>query len=349
MKTKIGIILISNGFSGAERVVKELLEKSDASRYVLFVNNEIYKEYKSRELKVVNLGDVFNKNIIMRIIKLKNISKVVDEKIRSENISVINPVLEYSFLLSSFLRSDARIIPSLHGEEINNLSKKSKFLQNQIILRILKKSSKLISVSNVLTKNIPEKYKKKTIVIPNGVDLETFRPIKSIKQKKNTILFVGRFIGAKGIGEILSAAKQLPKYEFWFAGQGTLGKDINLPNTKNLGFKNSNKLAELYNQATICIFPSYVESFGLVGLEAMACSKAVIATPMGFSEYIENGKDGIIIPSKDEKAPKEAIVDLMENPAKRKEIEKNAKKKADKHSWDKIARQYLKVFRSVRK
>ena len=107
------------------------------------------------------------------------------------------------------------------------------------------------------------------------------------------------------------------------------------------------ELVKLYNQATICIFPSYRESFGLVGLEAMSCGRAVIATPLGFSEYIENGKDGIIIPAKDENALKNAIVDLMTNEKKRKMLEKNARKKALKYSWDKIARQCLNVFREV--
>jgi len=68
---------------------------------------------------------------------------------------------------------------------------------------------------------------------------------------------------------------------------------------------------------------------------------------LGFSEYIENGKDGIIIPAKDEKALKNAIINLMENTPKRKKLEKNARKKALKYSWSKVAKQYLKVFREV--
>jgi len=79
----------------------------------------------------------------------------------------------------------------------------------------------------------------------------------------------------------------------------------------------------------------------------MACGKAVIATPLGFSEYIENGKDGIIIPAKDEKSLKDAIVDLMTNEKKRKMLEKNARKKALKYSWDNVAKQYMRVFKEV--
>ena len=97
----------------------------------------------------------------------------------------------------------------------------------------------------------------------------------------------------------------------------------------------------------ICVLPSYYESFGITGLEAIACQRAVIATPLGFSEYIENGKDGIIIPAKDEGALKNAIVDLMTNEKKRKKLEKNARKKALKYSWDKVAKKYLEIYKLV--
>ncbi len=132
-----------------------------------------------------------------------------------------------------------------------------------------------------------------------------------------------------------------------FAGKGELDRLIMGRNIKNLGFKTTEELVNLYNQAEICIFPSYREGFPLSGLEAMSCGRAVIATPLGFSEYIENGKDGIIIPAKDENALKNAIIDLMTNEKKRKMLEKNARKKALKYSWENVAKQYLKMFKRV--
>jgi glycosyltransferase involved in cell wall biosynthesis len=75
--------------------------------------------------------------------------------------------------------------------------------------------------------------------------------------------------------------------------------------------------------------------------------EAVIATPLGFSEYIENGKDGIIIPAKDEKALKNAIVDLMTMKIRERCFEENARKKAIKYSWDKIAKKYLLYLRRL--
>jgi len=217
---------------------------------------------------------------------------------------------------------------------------------------VLNSAKKIIVVSNQTkkyVKSIIKKYKRVSIIY-NGIDLKEFS-VNKIREKKNTknniILFTGRYVDIKGVNELVNVAKQLPQYEFWFAGNGILNDIIKGENINNLGFKTTKELVRLYNKATICVFPSWHEPFGLVGLEAMACGKPVIATPLGFSEYIENEKDGIIIPAKDEKALKDAIVRLMNDKKLRDNLSKNAIKKAPKYSWNKIAKQYLEVFKEV--
>jgi len=348
---KIGIVLISEKFSGGEKFVYELINKLSVNKelgIILFINKNIVKYYATlNNIRIIKLNELNTKNGLLYNLSLIKIKKQIRKYFNILDLFLLN--LEGSFRISNNLESK-KMLPVLHGGEVNNLlnnfSFRYKIFTKPKITKILDKALKIISVSHHQIQNLPEKYKKKTIVIPNGVDSNILKPLKNIKQKKNVILFIGRFIELKGIKEILAIAKQLPQYEFWFAGQGPLENLINLPNTENLGFKTSKELVKLYNQATICIFPSHREGMPLVGLEAMSCERAVIATPLGFSEYIENGKDGIIIPAKDEKSLKTAIVDLMKNPAKRKKIEKNARKKALKYSWDKIARQYLKVFKN---
>lgn len=61
----------------------------------------------------------------------------------------------------------------------------------------------------------------------------------------------------------------------------------------------------------------------------------------------DKSASGIIIPAKDEKALKDAIERLMNDEKLRKELEKNARKKALQYSWEKVAKQYLEVFKSV--
>ncbi len=353
---KIGILLISGNFAGAERSVRNLVKnfKKNKTKVTLFLNKEILKYYSDlKGIKIINLGEFLTKNKFQFAQSIIRLSKRFKEEALKRKLDIIYPSLEISLIIfyNFYKKNKLPFLITLRGGEIRNFTSSNNplyriFIKNKIKF-LLKKSVSIGSLSLWQTKELDKELKNKIIIIPNGIESNIFKPLENIKKKKNVVLFTGRFIDWKGIYEIIDVAKQLPQYEFWFAGQGPLANLINLPNTKNLGFKKTEGLVKLYNQSTICIFPSWHEPFGNVGLEAMSCRKAVIATPLGFSEYIENGKDGIIIQAKNEKALKDAIIKLMANEKLRKKLERNARKKASQYSWDKIAKQYLKVFKEI--
>ena len=55
-------------------------------------------------------------------------------------------------------------------------------------------------------------------------------------------------------------------------------------------------LPPYYNAADVLVMPSHYESFGLVGLEALACGRPVVSTPVGAAEdLIRNGQTGRIV------------------------------------------------------
>jgi glycosyltransferase involved in cell wall biosynthesis len=95
------------------------------------------------------------------------------------------------------------------------------------------------------------------------------------------------------------------------------------------------------------VFPSYWESFGITGLEAMSCGKAIVATKLGFSEYLEDGHDGLIIEPGDSAKLIDAIKCLMENSHVRTKLEHNAREKALQYDWSKIVQQYEQLYESV--
>lgn len=349
-KLSIGFLLISDNWSGAENALRNIviaISKKGKDSYI-YCNKEMYNHYLGiRRVKVYNLGIANMKSFFRYLNYLLMHFKLKKILLRDKN-DLLFLFLESSFFVGGNLEKLFNVPPlaNLRGTEINNFINSKNRLKALFLKQSLENSPRIVSVSMSQIKDLPEKYKKKTVVIPNGVDSKAFKPIRSIKQKKNVVLFVGRIIKDKGINEILSVAKQLPQYEFWFAGQGPLENLINLPNTKLFGKKDREELVKLYNQATICILPSYHEGFSNVGLETLSCGRAFICTP-DFAEYIENEKDGIIIPAKDENALKKAIVDLMTNEKKRKMLEKNARAKALKYSWDKVADMYLELSKEV--
>jgi glycosyltransferase involved in cell wall biosynthesis len=351
-KLKIGILLISNGWSGAENAVYNLTKhlKKEHNEVTLFLNNEITKYYLDiKKIKLQSLGQLYSEKKYLWPLCFYRMREKISSYIKKQKIDILTIFLQDSSIVSFKLRNQLKIpiIINLRGLELESLRNRGKIINKYFLKNILYNSDLILSLGSWQLKYLSSKYKTKSDDISNGVDSKMFKPLKNIQQRNNVVFFTGRFMDIKGIRELLNVAKQLSEYEFWFAGQGPLADLINLSNTKNLGFKTTEELVKLYNQATICVFPSYSEAFGNVGIEAMSCGRAVIATPLGFSEYIENEKDGIIIPSKDEKSLKDAIVDLMENPSKRKELEKNARKKALNYTWDKVAKQYIKIYKKV--
>ena len=238
-------------------------------------------------------------------------------------------------------RGSERLVITCHGSDVY-LKKR---ISDKLSKSALSKAKSVTSPSSWLTKFIMKKYAVDCITIPNGVDTNRFRPKKDGVDREKVILFVGRLIERKGVLELLQAARVLENYEFWFVGEGPLKGAINLKNTRHFGFVDD--VVDIYNRAKLCVFPSHWEPFGIVGLEAMACGKTVIATELGFSDYIDSWKDGVIVNSRDVKALVEAIQRLMEDENERSRIEANARAKALRYDWDVVTSRYKELYRSL--
>ena len=78
----------------------------------------------------------------------------------------------------------------------------------------------------------------------------------------------------------------------------------------------------------IFVLCSLSEGLPLTILEAMAAGKSIVATNVGgIPEVIENGTDGIIIPSDDPDALADAIKELLSDARKRHDMGAKARKK----------------------
>jgi glycosyltransferase involved in cell wall biosynthesis len=67
------------------------------------------------------------------------------------------------------------------------------------------------------------------------------------------------------------------------------------PEIKFLGYKFGEQLAQCYQSADVFVFPSKVDTYGIVILEAMACGTPVAAYPVtGPIDQIQNGVNGYV-------------------------------------------------------
>lgn len=245
---------------------------------------------------------------------------------------------------------------------------------NKVVLSIEKYNlekgcKKIIAVSKGLKREILENYKvqeEKIIVIPNGVDLKEYKPDligrKRIRQEygisenKIVLLFCGyefRRKGLKFIIEALPYLKDNPKliviggenpkpYKKLAADLGVLDKIIFTGIVKK-------GINAYYAASDIFVFPTAYEAFSFVTLEAVASGLSLLTTKVnGTEELVEDGYNGFFI-KRDPMDIAKKVNLLTRNENLRKQIGENARRTAEKYSWNEVAERTLKVYREVLK
>ena len=109
---------------------------------------------------------------------------------------------------------------------------------------------------------------------------------------------------------------------------------------------NENEYSTFIANLDLFVYISRVEGFGLPPLEAMASGVAVISSDVGaVPEYIESGKDGIILPrDADSHTYFNKIVEIISDSEYRKYLSMNALEKTKAWTWEKTFEKYLKIL-----
>lgn len=247
-----------------------------------------------------------------------------------------------------FAKAKCTKIVTCHGLDFSETSKhpRQKYLTRPFLSSAIKNADIVCAPCKWLADCIEEKYDVDCIVLPNGVDTHIFAPTKGMSSHSNVILYVGKMLEKKGVRELFEAARALQEYEFWLIGDPKTDRvEVpSLPNIKVIGFVDHDAIASYYNQASLCVFPSYWETFSLAGLEAMACGRAIVATKLGFSEYVEHERDGLLVDPRRPDQLIESIRYLMENESTRTKMERNAREKALQYDWGIIMNRYRALY-----
>ncbi len=134
---------------------------------------------------------------------------------------------------------------------------------------------------------------KKIVVIPYGVDLARFKPVKRRPNNRPLILTVARLEKEKGMEDLEQVARALPQYDFLVVGKGSY-----LPEGSNIKIKEVqySQIHKTYQMADIFFLPSHTtktweEQYGMVLVEAMACGLPIVATASGAIPEILNSSE----------------------------------------------------------
>ncbi len=206
-------------------------------------------------------------------------------------------------------------------------------------------------------------------VIPCGVDIDTFRPLNVRAARKSlgldpnvpVLLFIGRIEPLKGIDVLVRASAQLDgKFQLLVVGGDekdahrihelhTLAEDVGV--LGKVVFADAvphEELPRYYNAASICVVPSYYESFGLVALEAMACGVPVIASRVGgLKETVRDGQTGYLVPWRCPEPFAERLDLLLTNEPLRRSLGEEAREVAERYRWPVIATQVEDLYHDL--
>jgi len=232
---------------------------------------------------------------------------------------------------------------------------------------ILKKSKKIIAVSQKLKEEILEHYRipeDKIVVIPNGVDMHIFKPNRikrakirnqyGIAEDEIVLTFVGHMFRTKGLDYIMDAISKVSKVKLF-----VVGEDPNIESYKEKAVKAGihdevifagnilEGTEDFYAASDIFLLPSASEGFPLTSLEAAATGLPIIATNVGgLGELIEDGINGFFVRRNSEEI-RDKIQILVQNENLRKQMSEKARKTAEKYSWDDVVKRTLKVYEQV--
>ncbi|UOQ93463.1 glycosyltransferase family 1 protein [Halobacillus shinanisalinarum] len=162
------------------------------------------------------------------------------------------------------------------------------------------------------------------------------------------LVFVGRLAPEKEIEKIRPLLEKRDDLSLAIVGDGpdkeALEKTFAGTKTVFTGLLHGDELAQAFASSDALIFPSVTETLGLVILESMASGLPVIAAKSGPTmEQVEDGRTGLLFENENTDSMIEAV-DQLENEQLYHQLSKNARKEAEKHSWQKPAKQILDYY-----
>jgi len=266
-------------------------------------------------------------------------------------------------------------VVSIRGNDIERAAfDPSKFSH---VMYALHNASAVTTNASELVKKAKAFIEREIFLIPNGIDTEHFKPMEKkralaeslgldagkTKEERSVVIgFVGELRDKKGLKTLLNAYAQVNKKNLsalLIVGEVRQGEDKELFNEFQIsnpdfriivtGYIPPSDIPAYYALMDVFVHPSLRDGMPNALLEAMACERTVIATPVGgMTDIVQNSENGMIIPVNDADALTNAINRLLADEPLRKKLGQSGRQTIiEKFAPEKELKANLDVYRAL--
>jgi glycosyltransferase involved in cell wall biosynthesis len=231
-----------------------------------------------------------------------------------------------------------------------------------IVERLAEHLSDGISVVVPSFKENLSKYGAKVGLVPNGVDLEMFRP-ENARKNRTVVACVGALTESEGARIFIEAASVVRKrwndVDFVWVGSGSddqtyakLSEELGA-HVQFVGWVEHGAVSGYINGSDVCVssvlsMPSADVAFPVKLFEYLACMKPVVVsdTP-GHLQLITQGVNGLVYKSNNAVDLAEKIVEVLTNRALRERLAREGRELAVRYSWENCFRELLSLYERI--
>jgi glycosyltransferase involved in cell wall biosynthesis len=252
-------------------------------------------------------------------------------------------------------------VAGARGSDIRVRDRLSRFLTKSVV----RGADRLLVVSADLGRLAAEQYgadPSRIRVIPNGCDAATFhlrdraeaRAALGVANDAELIVYVGRLVPEKGLRELLDAMDVLaathPRATLALVGEGPMRATLEAAASGALrgrvrlaGVQPPDVVASWMAASDLVTLPSYSEGHPNVLVEALACGRPVVATPVGGIPEVVDPSCSLIVPPRDAAALAGALRASLER-----EWDEQALSRRFSRDWAEVARETLAACEEAR-
>lgn len=372
MRIGIDCRMYSSRFTGIGRYVFELTQHlfqiDHENEYVLFFNEpefSLFHPPNHRVKKVLVNAPHYSFSEQIRFLRI-----LWREKLDLMHFTHFNAPIFYT--RPSIVTIHDLTLSFFPGKKMTSLPRR--FGYHLALEVAVRKAKKIIAVSRNTVKDLQQLFKissEKISVMYLGINknfkiLENQKSIEAVKKKyhieKPYLLYTGVWRSHKNIPNLIEAFRIL-KEEYLFDGQLVITgrhdplyapeifqKISTLKNPNDVitpGLVDEKELVELYNGASVYVFPSLYEGFGLPPLEAMQCGIPVAASRSSCIPEVCGQDNALFFNPHHPRDIAEKVFEVLSQKTLREKLIANGLKHVQSFSWEKMAKETLQIYNSI--